>query len=148
LNQGFDVLMKSNQEVDTILNDINYQENALVKVYRFNYDSDGKLYSIWQILIKNRLRKFEWLVGLFIFYLFGITITLLSGIIALESVPKPGLYTESCNGRSCTKVLGLKCIDSICQCPAENITLKDVFTKNQTWKRVIIKQTIVKTILV
>jgi hypothetical protein len=124
------LLMKlSKREVEKILNKINYQENALVKIYRFNYDSDGKLYSIWQILIKNRLRKFEWLVGLFIFYLFGITITLLSGIIALESVPIPGLYTETCNGRSCTKGLGLKCIDGICQCPADQYYTKGCIDK-------------------
>ena len=46
----------SKREVEKILNKINYQENknALVKIIKFNYDNDGKLYSIWQILIKKK----------------------------------------------------------------------------------------------
>ena len=78
---------------------------------------------------KKKQWKFEWLVGLSIFYLFGIAITLLSGIIALESVERPGLYTENCNGRSCTKGLGLKCINSICQCSTDQYYIKGCIDK-------------------
>jgi hypothetical protein len=56
--------------------------------------------------------------GVVLGVLVGIVIAtiLISAIAIVYFAPRPGLYQESCEKRSCLKELNLKCLDGLCQC--------------------------------
>ena len=93
------------------------QESVIVQI---NYGPDKKLRSIWKYMVpkKEHMRKNHipcWLIGTFCFLLASLLIVF-GAAMYLKSVKRPGVYTESCVGRSCINGFGLKCISGICDC--------------------------------
>jgi hypothetical protein len=87
-----------------------------------SYDINGQVQSV----IKYTIPKEEtagyffipkWAIGLgALFYIFVLT-CLFAAIFVVYNAPRPGLYQESCAGRSCVKNFGLVCVNSTCTCP-------------------------------
>ncbi len=93
-------------------------------IAQINRDTDGSLKSILQYIPsednpKTKTKKTVllpcWLIGTFGFLFTGLMI-FFCATMYLQSVKRPGLYTESCVGRWCIPGFGLKCISGICDC--------------------------------
>lgn len=68
---------------------------------------------------KNTRYGSTWIGVLLCLLLITLIIVFIASLFLLKW-KRPGLYLEDCNQRSCVPGLGLKCINSICQCPSES----------------------------
>ena len=104
-----------------------------------NHERSGKLKSVIKYTVpKEETTGFyfipKWALGLVgLFYVF-VLIVLFASIFVVYNAPRPGLYQESCTGRSCIKNLGLVCANSTCECPngyvyIYNCTLKKAYAE-------------------
>ena len=100
-----------------------------------SHDAAGRLQSV----IKYKIPQEEtegfyfipkWAIFLGgLFYVFVLTM-LLAAIFVVYNAPRPGLYQESCVGRSCIKNFGLVCLNSTCSCPSGYLYIdKCIFKK-------------------
>lgn len=90
-------------------------------IYRRNYGLDGRLKSIYRIVEftedKNKYCAIPfWQMVMIALGLIAIAIILSAALFIEFNSKRPGLYNESCVGRSCKGGLGLKCINQLCQC--------------------------------
>lgn len=60
-----------------------------------------------------------WSLVILILLLLLLIAVFIASLFALYS-RRPGFYKEDCNQRSCAPNFGLKCINSICQCPSND----------------------------
>lgn len=88
-----------------------------------NDDLTSKLF-----ILKNKSQRVfsipKWAMVLLLLFLLTLLIILLAAIILNFTSKRPGLYLENCKSRSCETTLGLKCIDSFCQCENDKYYLK------------------------
>ena len=84
-----------------------------------SYDSNGQLQSVIKYTIPNEETSGyffipKWLIALAVlFYVFVLT-CLFAAIFVVYLAPRPGLYQESCAGRSCVKNFNLVCLNNVC----------------------------------
>lgn len=71
----------------------------------------------------------EWAVILGSMGIAYLAIVFACAFIFINQSKRPGLYLESCSGRSCEKSLNLKCINSICNCTGQQYYLKKCNSK-------------------
>ena len=91
-------------------------------VFHQMLDQNGKLST--QMRLKIPVEKTagyvfipKWLLVIITVLYAFIQLALLSAVFLVNFEQRPGLYKESCFGRSCTKNLGLICSNSTCLCP-------------------------------
>lgn len=94
-------------------------------IWSDNYDENGKLRSRLQY-IDNKLDKEKdafyipiACIGPTCSCLCFIALLFTSALGIVYFAPRPGLYGESCEHRSCTRGLNLKCINNVCDCVTE-----------------------------
>ncbi len=103
------------------------------------YDKSGEIQSAIKFTVPKEVTTGfyfipKWAIGLVgIFSVFVLTV-LFAAIFVVYNAPRPGLYQESCAGRSCIKNFGLVCANSTCQCPngylyIYNCTLKKAYAE-------------------
>ena len=96
------------------------QTESIAVVYRSIHEANKKVISVP-----------KWSIFIAILFLFFLYIVMIAAFVILIGAPRPGLYLESCNQRSCSKENKLKCIDSVCQClPTEYYTNKCITKKS------------------
>ena len=104
-----------------------------------SYDSNGQLQSVIKYTIPNEETSGyffipKWLIALAVlFYVFVLT-CLFAAIFVVYLAPRPGLYQESCAGRSCVKNFNLVCLNNTCTCPngyvyIDKCTLKKTYSE-------------------
>ena len=110
-----------------------FNEN-LITFYE-KYDDSGILQSVIKYKIQEEEKEGyyfipKWAIVLAgVFYVF-VFIMLLTAIFVVYMAPRPGLYQESCLGRSCIKNFGLVCLNSKCSCSTGYLYIdKCVFKK-------------------
>jgi hypothetical protein len=87
-----------------------------------SFDQNGELKSVIQYVNrKDETSKYclipKWCMGLASLFCAFILLILFSAIFIVSTASRPGLYKESCVGRSCVKDFGLVCKNYTCDCP-------------------------------
>lgn len=70
-----------------------------------------------------------WVLILFIGFILLLVTILIAALVTFISRRRPGLYREDCVRRSCETELGLKCINSVCDCESDEYYLKGCLPK-------------------
>jgi hypothetical protein len=101
------------------------------------YDQNGQLKSVVQnVFRKDETSKYclisKCCIVLASSFSAFILLVLFSAIFIVSIAPRPGLYRESCVGRSCIKNFGLVCKNYTCDCPTgyhyiDKCTLKKAY---------------------
>ena len=95
---------------------------SIPTIYQENYSTDGTQKSIIQFVkpievLPNSLTLVpKWLIVLLILGFVISTLIWLDAILVVVIAPRPGFYNESCQTRSCLKILNLKCVHGVCSC--------------------------------
>lgn len=98
------------------------------------YRPNGELKSVIQYLdeVSVKQEKFYqlpvWKIALFFMLLLALFIILIASIV-LSTSKRSAFYQENCDGRSCLKVLNLKCLNRTCSCVKNQYYLKGCFNK-------------------
>lgn len=65
-----------------------------------------------------------WAIVLILMFVALLVTILIAAVLTLLNARRPGLHEEDCYRRSCETKLGLKCINSMCQCDSNQYYLK------------------------
>ena len=110
-----------------------YNDDSPIVVKK-NFNDRGKLKSIFRYKVPLEETKGfylipKWLiVSIGIIYAF-VQISLIAAAFLINFQSRPGLYKESCFGRSCNKNFGLLCSNNTCVCPTDYVYIDKCIAK-------------------
>ena len=111
-----------------------YNADSPPVIFSEMFDKNGNLQSVLQYRNPKEETKGYcfipiWLiVSISIFYAF-VQITLIAAVFLINFQTRPGLYKESCFGRSCIKNFGLICRNFTCDCPTDYVYINKCMAK-------------------
>lgn len=88
---------------------------------------NGQIHTKTLIVLNNKVKKNNipsWVGVLLVSLAIFLSIILITACVVLLNARRPGLFNEDCVRRSCETSLGLKCINSTCQCQSDQFYLK------------------------
>lgn len=105
------------------------------KIYEFDKINNHNLWTKTIINKKDELSESKfilvprWFSWCYLITLVFLVTILLSAWLILFNGKNPANYQESCAGRSCNKVLNMKCIDNVCSCTDSQYYLNKCYYK-------------------